>query len=197
MPRSISIASVRRSLLVALTAGAVLVVGCAPPPLPPAPPPPPAPREEPPPPPPVVVKEEPPPPPPPPAPEPLKLPAPVMFASGTAKLVDQSEGTLKYVLEYLTKSPEVRAMRIEGHTDSRGFRAANQKLSEGRAVAVARWLVEHGADCKRVVPVGFGDTDPIADNGTEEGRAQNRRTVFVDGRSSRSGGAPAGDACAR
>jgi OOP family OmpA-OmpF porin len=90
----------------------------------------------------------------------------------------------------------VKALRIEGHTDNRGAPARNQKLSEERASAVAHWLVQHGVDCKRLVPVGYGDSDPIADNGSDEGRAQNRRTVFVDSRNSKSGGRPAGDPCA-
>ncbi|APR75343.1 Outer membrane protein [Minicystis rosea] len=190
---SISIGSARRSLVAVLTLSGVLLAGCSKP-LPPLPPEPPPPVKEEPPPPPPAKAEEPPPPPP---PEPLKLPAPVMFASGTAKLADESDAALKYVVEYLSKSPEVRAMRIEGHTDSRGNPLANQKLSEERASAVARWLVDHGVDCKRVVPLGFGDSDPVADNGTEDGRAQNRRTVFVDQRSNRSGGRPATDPCAK
>lgn len=193
---SSSIRSVRRSLTTALTLAFALapLVGCAPPPPPPRIPDPPPPAKEEPPPPPPVVKEEPPPPPP---PEPLKLPAPVKFASGTAKLADESEPTLKYVLEYLAKSPEVQALRIEGHTDSRGIASRNQKLSEERATAVARWLVDHGVDCKRVVPMGFGDSEPVADNDSEEGRAQNRRTVFVDNRTNRSGGHPAGNPCGK
>lgn len=194
MLSSISNGFVRRALVAALTLTTALAVGCSPPPLPPEPPRPPPPKEEPPPPPPVEVKKEEPPPPP---PEPLKLPAPVMFATGTARIADESEATLKYVLEYLTKSPEVKVMRIEGHTDSRGLAAKNQKLSEERAVAVARWLVDHGADCKRVVALGYGDSEPVADNGTEEGRAQNRRTVFVDQRSGRNGGRTAGDPCTK
>jgi OOP family OmpA-OmpF porin len=88
-------------------------------------------------------------------------------------------------------------MRIEGHTDNRGVRASNQKLSEARAFAVAKWLVSHGIDCKRVLPLGFGDTEPVADNGSEDGRAQNRRTVFVDNRSAHDGGRAAGDPCGK
>jgi OOP family OmpA-OmpF porin len=193
---SISNGFVRRTLLAALTLTSALAIGCSPPPLPPEAPKAPEPVVEKPVDPPVqpvqpVVEA------PQPKPEPLKLPAPVMFATGTANLADTSEPALKYVLEYLSKSPDVKAMRIEGHTDSRGMASANQKLSEKRAVAVARWLVDHGADCKRVVPMGYGDTDPVADNGTEEGRAQNRRTVFVDQASGRAGGQSAGDPCSK
>jgi OOP family OmpA-OmpF porin len=121
----------------------------------------------------------------------------VTFATGTAAFTNDSELALNHVLDYLTKSPEVAVMRIEGHTDNRGARAGNQKLSEARAYAVAKWLVAHGVDCKRVLPLGFGDTEPVADNGSEDGRAQNRRTVFVDNRNTHEGGRAAGDPCGK
>lgn len=192
---SSSTRSVRRSLAAALTLAVAALAACAPPPPPPqVPEPPPPPKVEAPPPPKVEAAPEPPPPP---KPDPIQLPSPVKFATGTAKLADESEPTLKYVLEYLAKSPDVQALRIEGHTDSRGIPSRNQKLSEERATAVARWLVDHGVDCKRVVPMGYGDSDPVADNGSEEGRAQNRRTVFVDNRNSKTGGRPAGDPCGK
>lgn len=197
MHRSCSIESVRRVFAPTLALAAVLVAACAPPPPPPVVP-------EPPPPPPVKVElppppkeEPPPPPPPPPAPEPLKLPAPVTFSTGTASLTGDSEVALNHVLDYLTKSPDVAVMRIEGHTNNVGARGSNMKLSEERAQAVAKWLVGHGIDCKRVLPLGFGDTDPVADNANEEGRAQNRRTVFVDNRTDHPGGHAAGDPCTK
>jgi OOP family OmpA-OmpF porin len=195
MRRSCSIESIRRVLAPTLVLGAMLIAACAPPPPPPAvpePPPPPPPKVELPPPP----KEEPPPPPPP-APEPVKLPAPVTFATGTATLTSDSEVALNHVFDYIKKSPDVAVLRIEGHTDSQGLKTKNLKLSEERAQAVAKWLVGHGVDCKRVLPVGFGDSDPVADNASEEGRAQNRRTVFVDNRNGHAGGHAAGDPCTR
>jgi len=190
---SAHLGSIRRSFAPALMLGALLLAACAPPPPPPVAPeqPPPPVKEAPPPP-----REEPPPPPPaPPPPEPLKLPAPGTFATGTASLTGDSEVALKHVLDYLAKSPDVKVIRVEGHTDSRGAPATNQRLSEDRALAVARWLTGHGVDCKRVLPLGFGGSDPVADNATEEGRSQNRRTVFVDGRTSHPGGHPSGDPC--
>jgi OmpA-OmpF porin, OOP family len=148
------------------------VIGCGS-----APPPPPAPAPEP-----IVVVKPPPPPPEPepPPPEPLKLPAPVKFATGSDVLSAESDATLKVVLEYLQKKPDATLFRIEGHTDNVGGTAPNQKLSEKRAMSVTRWLVKNGVECKRLIAVGFGESMPIADNKTDDGRAQNRRTVFID-----------------
>ena len=90
------------------------------------------------------------------------------------------------------------------HSDSQGDEKFNQTMSEKRAMAVAKALVAKGADCKRILPVGFGETKPIADNGTAEGRAANRRTEFVNaglrgrpigGMPLDGGGVPAGDPC--
>lgn len=68
---------------------------------------------------------------------------------------------------------------IEGHTDSIGQAAYNQKLSADRADAVKAWLVAHGVEAGRLNTAGFGDTKPVADNATEEGRAKNRRVELV------------------
>jgi OOP family OmpA-OmpF porin len=185
-----------------LIAAVMSVAACAPPPLPPAPPPPP----------PVVAAPEPTPtpepestPPEPPKPEPLKLPGPVVFATGSDRLSPESEPALQQVAAYMAQQKEVTLLRIEGHTDNLGLKAKNQKLSEARALSVAAWLVKSGVDCKRIVPVGFGDTKPIVDNVDEDGRAQNRRTVFINavvdgkavGGNTDGGGNVAGDPCKR
>jgi OmpA-OmpF porin, OOP family len=171
--------------------------------------------QPPPPPPPATTKPEPPPPP---KPKPhitpaaftvskegkLGLPGPVVFETGSDKLSPESDAVLEHVQKYMEATPNVTLLRIEGHTDNVGKPADNEVLSEKRAMAVARWLVAKNVACKRLLPVGFGDTKPIADNNTEEGRAQNRRTAFygaaingkpignlpVDG-----GGHVAGDPC--
>jgi OmpA-OmpF porin, OOP family len=180
---------VTRPLIFGLSA--ILLVACSPPPKPPPPPPPPP-------------KVEPPPPPPPPPEETVNIPSPVTFAVASDRLTPESDTALKLLAEYLTKKKEVTRFRIEGHTDSDGNKADNQRLSEGRALSVARWLVEHGIDCKRLIAVGFGESKPIADNGTPEGRSQNRRTMFINaevdgklvgGKPIDGGGSVAGDAC--
>ncbi|MNT90758.1 Outer membrane porin F precursor [compost metagenome] len=64
---------------------------------------------------------------------------------------------------------------VEGHTDSVGPDAYNQKLSQRRADAVKQVLVQDGVEASRVSSVGYGESRPVADNGTAEGRAVNRR----------------------
>jgi len=194
--------SLRARVALSLSAAAMFLAACAPPPMPPAPPPPPAPP---------AAPAEPPPQPPaplpdPPKPEALRLPGPVVFATGSDQLSPESEPALKQVAAYMTQQNQVTLLRIEGHTDNQGWKSGNEKLSEARALAVAGWLVSNGVDCKRLVPVGFGDSKPIAENEDEEGRAQNRRTVFIDaavdgkpvgGVSADGGGNVAGDPCKR
>lgn len=110
----------------------------------------------------------------------LKIPAPIVFETGSDKLKPESDKPLEHVKAYLDAKTYISLMRVEVHTDSQGAAAANQALSEKRAMSVVRWLVAKGVDCKRLIPVGFGDTKPIVSNDTAEGRAKNRRTMFVN-----------------
>lgn len=134
----------------------------------------------------------------------LKLPGPVVFETGKSILKPESDAVLDVVRQYLEAKPAITLLRIEGHTDNQGIAADNQRLSEGRALAVAAWLVAKGVSCKRLLPVGFGQDKPIADNKTPEGREQNRRTAFVNaelkgkaigGMPVDGGGKVAGDSC--
>jgi OmpA-OmpF porin, OOP family len=70
-------------------------------------------------------------------------------------------------------------IEVEGHTDAIGEPAANQSLSEKRAQAVVDYLVKAGLPATRFTAVGYGSTQPVATNDTEEGKAQNRRIEFV------------------
>jgi OOP family OmpA-OmpF porin len=70
-------------------------------------------------------------------------------------------------------------IEVEGHTDSRGDDGYNKQLSQRRAEAVVAYLVKQGIDKARLTGRGFGEDRPIADNATEDGRAQNRRVVFA------------------
>ena len=110
----------------------------------------------------------------------LKVPGPVVFKTGSAELAPDSEPVLAHVKAYLDAKTAISSLRIEGHTDSDGDPALNLKLSGERALSVARWLVAKGIDCKRLLPVGFGSDKPIAANDTLEGRAQNRRIMFIN-----------------
>lgn len=147
--------------------------------------------------------EEPPPPPPAPAPAPTTEPAPAPApaapkSNATVKgdsvsipgniVFDTNKATLKagagseVVLEqlklFLDENPQVTKLRVEGHTDNVGKPEDNIKLSGERALTIKRWLVEKGIAKDRIIAVGFGESKPIADNKTEEGKAQNRRTEF-------------------
>ena len=110
----------------------------------------------------------------------LKLPSPVTFETGSSTLKPEAEAALKHVKAYLDDKSYISLMRIEGHEAGGGDEAQNQSLSEQRAKASAQWLVSHGIDCKRLLPVGFGSSKPVAHNRTPEGKAQNRRITFAN-----------------
>lgn len=105
--------------------------------------------------------------------------SPIAFKSGSAELTPESSKTLNLVAATAKKYPSLR-MRVEGHTDNVGNDVYNLRLSQQRADSVKKYLVEKGGvDTKQVVAVGFGETRPIADNETVEGRTQNRRVEFL------------------
>jgi outer membrane protein OmpA-like peptidoglycan-associated protein len=94
------------------------------------------------------------------------------FDSSTIK--PEFEGVLDAAVEALNENPDVR-VQVAGHTDSVGTDEYNQGLSERRANAVLGYLSTHGIDASRLTAVGFGESSPVADNATADGRAQNRR----------------------
>ena len=98
----------------------------------------------------------------------------VNFETNKAVLVPDSLTVLDRVAASLADWPEVR-VEIGGHTDSQGSAAYNLTLSDKRAQAVKDYLVGKGIDAARMTVKGYGETKPIADNGTPEGRATNRR----------------------
>lgn len=102
----------------------------------------------------------------------------VQFETNKAVLLPQSEKLLDEVAEALKEHPQIEEVRVEGHTDSQGNTKLNQKLSEARAAAVRNYLIGKGIDGGRLVAQGFGETKPVADNDTEEGRYKNRRVEF-------------------
>ena len=102
----------------------------------------------------------------------------INFDTGKANLRPESDKVLAEIETLLTNNVFWK-MKVEGHTDNVGAKAANQALSEQRAVAVVDWLTRHGVDRARLTSQGFGDTRPVTDNGSEEGRAKNRRVELV------------------
>ena len=102
----------------------------------------------------------------------------IFFETNSAKLQEISQIEIATLLQLMTENPTLK-LQINGHTDNVGKPAENFKLSTSRAKAVVDYLVRKGIDIKRLVYKGFGETKPVADNKTETGRAQNRRTEFV------------------
>lgn len=98
----------------------------------------------------------------------------VEFATSSAELTPASRSTLMRVVESLRAWPEVQ-VEVGGHTDSRGRAEFNRDLSQQRADSVRRFLIEEGIDARRITAFGYGEVDPIADNGTASGRQANRR----------------------
>lgn len=102
----------------------------------------------------------------------------ITFATGQATITPASDAVLNDVLAVLAGNPDW-SLRIEGHTDNVGDKAANMKLSTARAAAVAAWLTGKGVAAGRLTTAGLGDTQPVADNAAEAGRAKNRRVVLI------------------
>lgn len=101
----------------------------------------------------------------------------VKFETGSARLTKLSRYQLNDVAEILNKKPNL-TIEFAGHTDSTGNADANLVLSQERAQAVYDFVVNKGVAPNRMTAVGYGPNQPIDDNGTEEGRAENRRTEF-------------------
>jgi outer membrane protein OmpA-like peptidoglycan-associated protein/Tol biopolymer transport system component len=99
----------------------------------------------------------------------------LFFETAKYDIQPESEVELDKVVQFLQDNPTVK-IQLEGHTDNVGSAAENQKLSSARAYSVVNYLVRKGIKGTRLVAKGFGATKPVADNKTEEGRAQNRRT---------------------
>jgi OOP family OmpA-OmpF porin len=128
-----------------------------------------------------VVKEEPPPPPPPaPAPAPVEekiVLNGIRFDFDKAVIKPEFVPVLDEAVEILKKHAD-KKVEIQGHTDAIGTDAYNEKLGMRRANAVKNYLVEKGVNADNLTTVSFGESNPVADNGTKEGRAMNRRVEF-------------------
>lgn len=104
----------------------------------------------------------------------------VRFATKKSRIARSSYRLLATVATLLILHPEITKVRIEGHTDSRGRATYNLRLSQQRADAVLRHLVEvSGIDPARLEAIGFGEAQPIDDNRSRRGRAANRRVELV------------------
>jgi OOP family OmpA-OmpF porin len=104
--------------------------------------------------------------------------AKIRFESGSDAINADSAGLLDRLVETAQRCPTAN-IEIAGHTDGAGETVANQTLSEKRAQAVMDFLVKAGLPASRFTPVGYGSTQPVASNDSDEGKAQNRRIEFV------------------
>lgn len=105
----------------------------------------------------------------------------VLFPSGSAELRDEAQPLLEEVAVIVSRF--TRRVAIEGHTDNRPISTpnfpSNWELSAARSAAVLHHMLRSGLEPDKVQLAGFADTKPVADNGTDEGRARNRRVEFV------------------
>lgn len=99
------------------------------------------------------------------------------FEYNSAEITDSASTVLDIAALFLSQNGSIK-VEIAAHTDDIGSPEFNQELSERRAAAVVDALVARGADIDRLIPHGYGESQPIADNSTEEGQAQNRRVEF-------------------
>lgn len=102
----------------------------------------------------------------------------VEFANNKDVILERSTPVMNDVLQILTTNPQLRRVRIEGHTDDRGNDAKNLDLSTRRARSVAQWLINHGVEASRLVGFGCGELHPRETNATNAGRQENRRVEF-------------------
>ncbi|MFO7543282.1 MAG: OmpA family protein [Thiobacillus sp.] len=103
---------------------------------------------------------------------------PIRFEVLSDTLDASSQRYLKHLAKMLVKHPSIRALIIEGHTDNQNRLGTNLPLSEKRAQAVKRMLEQQGVAGSKLIAIGYGHSQPVADNETAEGRARNRRIVF-------------------
>lgn len=99
----------------------------------------------------------------------------LQFESGKASIKTSSYSLMNDLVEFMLLKPSLK-IQIAGHTDSDGEAADNLLLSQQRANAVKTYLVSKGISASRIIAIGYGETKPIGDNATTEGKAKNRRT---------------------
>ncbi|HET9960477.1 MAG TPA: OmpA family protein [Polyangiaceae bacterium] len=146
---------------------AISVVGT--PPAPPPPPPPPPKKEEPPPPPARVEVRD----------NKIEINEKIQFEYNKATILQASFSLMDEIADTIKKNAHIKKIAIEGHASSEGDAAHNLKLSDDRAKAVMKYIVDKGVDAGRLTAKGFGAKRPIADNNTPEGKEKNRRVEFV------------------
>jgi outer membrane protein OmpA-like peptidoglycan-associated protein len=102
----------------------------------------------------------------------------ILFAVNSSNLTDQAKENVQKLATILNKYPDTNIL-VEGHTDSTGTEAYNQKLSERRASSVTDYTSGLGVAAARFKAMGYGESQPVASNSTAEGRRQNRRVEIA------------------
>jgi outer membrane protein OmpA-like peptidoglycan-associated protein len=103
----------------------------------------------------------------------------IKFAHGRAELTPEAGAELDQLLAQLKQRNEPVFVEIQGHTDASGSDAANQRLGQARADAVRQYLARAGMPLARMATISYGETAPLADNSSRDGRSQNRRVHLV------------------
>jgi len=103
----------------------------------------------------------------------------VKFPVDSAKLSPEAQERLTAFADKLKNDNRNVYLEIQGHTDGRGQQTINQRLGEERAEAVRLFMNQHGVPLNRMATISYGKQDPVADNKTRTGRAQNRRVVLI------------------
>jgi len=109
----------------------------------------------------------------------ITLSGSVLFASAKYELLGSAQEALTHVADALSKSDPDSKLVVQGYTDSQGSESYNMTLSKNRAESVRSFLTAHGISPDRITAEGFGPASPVADNGTAEGRANNRRVEII------------------
>lgn len=102
----------------------------------------------------------------------------ILFGYDKSDLTSTAQANLDKLVTILKDYPDTN-IEVQGHTDSKGSDNYNMKLSERRASAVSAYLRNKGVASSRLTTKGYGETAPVADNGSDDGRAQNRRVTFL------------------
>jgi OOP family OmpA-OmpF porin len=102
----------------------------------------------------------------------------IQFELAKADIKAESHDLLNEIVQVIKDNPHIKKIAIEGHASSDGNDAFNMKLSDDRSKSVMKYFVDHGIEANKLTAKGFGETKPIGDNETEEGREKNRRVEF-------------------
>lgn len=109
----------------------------------------------------------------------IEITTKIPFQYNKSRLLRAASFILDDVVDVILRNPQLTSIRVGGHTDNTGEAKYNQKLSEARAQTVMDYLIQKGVAAERLTAVGYGFSQPLASNDTEEGRAENRRVEFV------------------